>query len=226
MSTHSPPRDIIVRKLGLSDYFQTWQAMRSFTAERGAYSRDEIWLLQHPPIYTLGLNGKNKTRPALDNIPFVHGDRGGDITYHGPGQLVAYLLMDLRRRSLGVKALVAALEQAVIDLLNTFNLTGVRRKGAPGVYVENKKIAALGLRIRNGCSYHGLALNVSMDLTPFEYIAPCGYAGLEVTQLADLGVACDMETISAALSAQLLNNLGYNAASCKATGSIHESRSG
>jgi lipoyl(octanoyl) transferase len=217
MSTYSPPRDIIVRKLGLSDYFQTWQAMRSFTAERGTDSKDEIWLLQHPPVYTLGLNGKNKARPALSNIPFVHCDRGGDITYHGPGQLVAYLFIDLRRHGLGVKALVTALEQAVIDLLKTFNLTGMRRKGAPGVYIENKKIAALGLRIRNGFSYHGLALNVNMDLHPFEYIAPCGYPDLEVTQLADFGATCDMETIGAALSAQLLDNLGYNAAPSKAT---------
>jgi len=208
--------------------------MRDFTAERGIDSNDEIWLLQHPPVYTLGLNGKNKSRPAPTDIPFVHCDRGGDITYHGPGQLVAYLLMDLRRRRLSVKALVAALEQAVIDLLKAFNLTGVRRVGAPGVYVENKKIAALGLRIRNGCSYHGLALNVDMDLTPFEYIAPCGYDDLAVTQLADLGVACDMETIGAALRAQLLDNLGYNAASCRdpnqsthqSVSPGHESRSG
>jgi lipoyl(octanoyl) transferase len=226
MSTYSPPRDIIVRTLGLRDYFPAWQAMRNFSAERGTDSKDEIWLLQHPPVYTLGLNGKNTVRPAPTNIPFVHCDRGGDITYHGPGQLVAYLLMDLRRHGIGVKALVAALEQAVIDLLKALNMTAVRRVGAPGVYIENKKIAALGLRIRNGCSYHGLALNVDMDLTPFEYIAPCGYAGLAVTQLADFGVRSDMETIGAALVAQLRDNLGYNAASCRAPQSIHESRSG
>src|SRR5438093_1034148 len=134
MSTHSRPSDIVVRTLPLSDYFKTWRAMCDFTAGRGIDSNDEIWLLQHPPVYTLGLNGKNKSRPALTNIPFTHCDRGGDITYHGPGQLVAYLLMDLRRQRLGVKALVAALEQAVIDVLKAFNLTGARRVGAPGVY--------------------------------------------------------------------------------------------
>ncbi len=224
MSASPSSRQIVVRKLALSDYFPTWRAMQDFTAKRTAASLDEIWLLQHPPVYTLGLNGKTQAPAALNDIPFVHCDRGGDITYHGPGQLVAYLLMDLRRRGFGVKALVAALEQAVIDLLKTFNLTGSRRTGAPGVYIENKKIAALGLRIRNGCSYHGLALNVNMDLTPFSYIAPCGYAGLEVTQLADFGIRCDMETVSRALSAQLLDNLGYNSISCEVIGTINESR--
>lgn len=211
MPLAEPMNALAVRRLGTRDYVTTWRAMQTYTMQRSADSADELWLLQHPPVYTLGYNGKHPA-PA-GQIPLVHCDRGGDITYHGPGQLVAYVLIDLRRRNLWIKALVQRLEQAVIDLLADFAVAGARRPGAPGVYVDGKKIAALGLRVRNGCSYHGLALNVDMDLGPFAHIAPCGYRDLPVTQLADLldtQDACGGEAIGAALEAQLCRQLGYN----------------
>lgn len=202
---------LIVRRLGLRDYAATWTAMQAFTAARTPATPDEVWLLQHPPVYTLGRNGKHPPlSPAAAHIPFVQTDRGGDVTYHAPGQWVAYVLLDLRRRGLGAKTLVQALEQTVIDLLAAYNLTGTRRPGAPGVYVDGRKIAALGLRIRAQGSYHGLALNVDMDLAPFSWIDPCGYAGLEVTQLADLGIGGGLEPVGAALLAHLAQNLRYN----------------
>lgn len=162
--------------------------MRAFTAARTAATPDELWLLEHPPVYTLGQAGKPDHLLRDNGIPVVRTDRGGQVTYHGPGQVVAYVLLDLRRRGLTVKRLVWMLEQAVIDLLAAHRVAGERRAGAPGVYVGGAKVAALGLRVRGGCTYHGLALNVDMDLAPFRDINPCGYEGLEVTQLADLGV--------------------------------------
>ncbi|MBI3575137.1 MAG: lipoyl(octanoyl) transferase LipB [Gammaproteobacteria bacterium] len=201
---------IAVRWLGRVDYENTWRAMRDFTAARGATTPDEIWLLEHPPVYTMGLRGHARALTALNGIPVVRTDRGGDMTYHGPGQLVVYLLLDLARLGLGVKGLVGLLEQAVIDLLVEDGIVAQRRAGAPGVYVNDRKIAALGLRVRAGRSYHGLALNVDMDLGPFAQIDPCGIPGLGVTQLAELGVASDMESVRRRLLERLLKRLGYN----------------
>jgi lipoyl(octanoyl) transferase len=176
---------MIVKTLGRVDYEPAWRAMQAFTAARnGQTEEDELWLCEHPPVFTLGLAGKREHLLRDIGIPLVQTDRGGQITYHGPGQLVCYLLLDLKRRGLTVKTLVQRMEQAVIDLLAGYGVAAERRAGAPGVYVAGAKIAALGLKIRNGCSYHGLALNVAMDLTPFAAINPCGYPGLTVTQLA------------------------------------------
>jgi len=179
----------IVRRLGRVDYEPTWRAMQSFTTARGPDTPDELWLLEHPPVFTLGQAGKREHILTDLGIPVIAIDRGGQVTYHGPGQVVVYVLLDLRRRGYGVKELVRRLEQAVIDLLAGFGVVAERRAGAPGVYVNEAKIAALGLRIKNGCSYHGLVLNVAMDLTPFSAINPCGYEGLAVTQTSDLGIA-------------------------------------
>ena len=175
---------MIVKTLGCVDYEPAWRAMQAFTAARNGQTEDELWLCEHPPVFTLGLAGKREHLLRDIDIPLVQTDRGGQITYHGPGQLVCYLLLDLKRRGLTVKTLVQRMEQAVIDLLAGYGVAAERRAGAPGVYVAGAKIAALGLKIRNGCSYHGLALNVAMDLTPFAAINPCGYPGLTVTQLA------------------------------------------
>lgn len=174
----------------MSDYEKTWREMQSFTAARNADTPDELWHVEHSPVYTLGVAAKPEHLPRTDNgIPLVKTDRGGQITYHGPGQIVIYTLLDLRRRNLGVRALVRRLEQAVIELLADYRIEANGREDAPGVYVAGAKIAALGLRVRNGCCYHGLSLNVNMDLSPFATINPCGYPGLEVTQLRDLGVS-------------------------------------
>jgi len=198
----------IVRHLGLSPYLPTLASMQAFTAARGAHAQDEIWLLQHPPTYTYGVAGRAEHLPRADaGIALVKTDRGGQVTYHGPGQVVAYTLLDLRRLGITVKGLVQRLEQAVLDLLEGYGIRGERRCGAPGVYVRGAKIAALGLRIRNGCSYHGLSLNVDMDLAPFRAIDPCGYPGLEVTRLRDLGVAEPSEQAGERLVQQLLRNL-------------------
>lgn len=178
-----------VRTLGRADYLPTLQAMQAFTAARGGDTPDEIWLLEHPPVYTLGLAGRDEHLPRVANgIPVVRIDRGGQITYHGPGQVVVYLLLDMRRRGLAVRPLVRLMERAVIDHLADHGVAAAFRADAPGVYVDGAKIAALGLRIRRGCCYHGLALNVDMDLGPFRDIDPCGYPGLGVTQMRDLGI--------------------------------------
>jgi len=177
------PNELIVRQLGLRDYQSVWQEMQDFTDARSADTADEIWLLEHPPVFTLGLNGKSEHVLDAGDIPLVNCDRGGQVTYHGPGQIIVYLLLDLRRRELGVKSLVHKIEQAVIDVLQENGISGQRREGAPGIYVDDAKIAALGLRVRRGCCYHGLSLNVDMDLQPFSRINPCGYAGLASTQL-------------------------------------------
>jgi lipoyl(octanoyl) transferase len=169
--------------------------MQRFTAERGDTTPDELWLLEHPPVYTLGLAARREHLREPNEVPVVQVDRGGQVTYHGPGQAVIYTLLDLRRRHIGVRDLVRRLEGAVIDLLDRYGVMGVRREGAPGIYVDEAKIAALGLRVRNGCCYHGLALNVDMDLSPFRGIDPCGYAGLPVTQLRDLGVTLPVERV-------------------------------
>lgn len=194
----------VVKRLGVVDYAPALEAMRVFTAAREAATADEIWLLQHPPVFTLGQAGKAEhllQNPA--GIPLVHIDRGGQITYHGPGQLVAYLLIDLPRRALKVRELVLLMEQAIIDTLADYGIAAERKNGAPGVYVAGDKIAALGLRVRKGCSYHGLALNVNADLTPFGWINPCGYPGLRTVRMHDFGVADDV----AAVGERLLGHL-------------------
>ncbi len=197
-----------VRELGLADYEPTWRAMQEFTARRGADTPDEIWVLQHPPVYTLGIAGKAEHLPrAANGIPVVKIDRGGQITYHGPGQVVIYLLLDMRRRALTVRPLVRMMEQAVIDLLAEYGTAAQGRIAAPGVYVGNAKIAAQGLRISKGCCYHGLALNVNMDLSPFHAINPCGYPGLAVTQMRDLGITATPERVAARLTQHLLRVL-------------------
>jgi lipoyl(octanoyl) transferase len=198
----------LVKRLGRTEYESTWRAMQQFTAERAADTADEIWLTEHPPVYTLGIAGRQTHLPRVQNgIPVVRVDRGGQITYHGPGQLVAYLLLDMKRRALTVRGLVRVMERAVIDLLADHGIAARGSIEAPGVYVGKAKIAALGLRIRHGCCYHGLALNVDMDLAPFAAIDPCGYPGLAVTQLRDLGIGVDMEAAAAGLTRHLFNLL-------------------
>lgn len=199
---------LLVKRLGLVDYVETWEAMKAFTASRSPATADEIWLLEHTPVYTYGVAGRAEHLPTADyGIPVIKVDRGGQVTYHGPGQLVAYALVDLRRRGLSVRDLVRALEQAVLDLLSEFGIDGDRREAAPGVYVRGAKVAALGLRIRHGASYHGLSLNVDMDLAPFRAIDPCGYPGLEITQLRDLGIAEPVERIAELLASKLAQRL-------------------
>jgi len=188
-----------VKHLGRVDYEPTWRAMQAFTAGRGPDTPDEFWLVEHPPVFTLGQAGKREHVLADIGIPVVAIDRGGQVTYHGPGQVVIYVLLDLKRRGYGVKELVNRLEQAVIDLLAEFDVPGERLAGAPGIYVQGAKIAALGLRIKHGCSYHGLALNVAMDLSPFAAINPCGYAGMAVTQMRDLGIDLGPDEMGARL---------------------------
>lgn len=201
-------REIVVKRLGCVDYEKTWLEMQSFTAGRTARAADEIWLLQHPPVYTIGLAGRAAHLPrGATAIPVVHIDRGGQITYHGPGQVIAYVLMDMKRKGLGVRELVRRLEQAVIDLLGQYGIHSARRTAAPGVYVGDSKIAALGLRIKRACSYHGLALNVDMDLSPFHAIDPCGYPGLAVTQLRDLGVGESADRVADKLESHLVRLL-------------------
>lgn len=201
---------LLVRDLGLTEYTAAWEAMRRFTDRRTEATADEIWLLEHPPVFTLGLGGKEEHLLDPGAIPVVRCDRGGQVTYHGPGQLVVYVLADLRRMGWGVKRFVNALEQAVIDLCETWRILARRRSGAPGVYLDGAKVAAVGLRVRRGCTFHGLALNVNMDLKPFLKINPCGYAALRVTQLYDQGVAETMSVVKELLVASLLDNLGYD----------------
>jgi lipoyl(octanoyl) transferase len=198
---------IRIKRLGRVEYQPTWQAMQDFTASRGKDTPDELWLLEHPPVFTLGMAGKREHLLADIGIPVVAIDRGGQITYHGPGQVVLYLLIDLKRRGYGIKELVRRMEQAIIDLLAKYAIQAERQAGAPGVYVAGAKIAALGLRVRNGCTYHGLSLNVAMDLTPFKAINPCGYAGMPVTQITDLGALDTQQHIGEALLAGFIDQL-------------------
>lgn len=198
---------LLIRPLGLKDYEDTWRAMRDFTETRGANTPDELWLLEHPPVYTLGMNGDPAHLLRTSPIPVVKTDRGGQITYHGPGQLVAYLLADLKRNHLGVRSLVSLMENAAIGLLAQYGLKAMARPDAPGVYVEGRKIASVGLRVRRGCSYHGLSLNVDLDLAPFSAINPCGYAGLEVTSLAGLGIGARVADVMAPLAGEIIRRL-------------------
>jgi lipoyl(octanoyl) transferase len=200
----------VVRDLGLAPYRPTVEAMQRFTEARDADTSDEIWFLQHPPVFTLGLAGRREHLLAPGDIPVEQTDRGGQVTYHGPGQLVVYPLIDLRRAGLGVRDIVTALERGVIDFLAAMDINAVARADAPGVYVNGAKLASVGIRIRRGCSYHGLALNVDMDLAPFSRINPCGYAGLAMTQLKDLGLRCDVRQTFSGLLPHLLKHLGEN----------------
>lgn len=197
----------IVKFLGRVDYATTYQAMQDFTASRSAETPDELWVVEHAPLYTLGQAGKPEHILYDVGIPVVRIDRGGQVTYHGPGQVVIYLLLDLPRLKIKVRELVSAIEQAVIDLLAGHGVVAERRAGAPGVYVGDAKVAALGLRIRNGCSYHGVSLNVDMDLHPFTAINPCGYAGLKVVQTRDLNIPLTMTEAGEQLSQHLLQQL-------------------
>ncbi|HQO29090.1 MAG TPA: lipoyl(octanoyl) transferase LipB [Accumulibacter sp.] len=196
-----------VRQFGRTDYRQTWQAMIDFTAQRTAETADELWRCEHHPVFTLGQAGRPEHLLTDLGIPLVHSDRGGQITYHAPGQAVIYLLLDLNRRRLKIRELVTRIEQAVIDLLFKEGLIAERRDGAPGVYVGPAKVAALGLRVRQGRCYHGVSLNVDMDLAPFAAINPCGYAGLPVTQTRQFGIPLTPEQASAALAAHLTEQL-------------------
>jgi lipoyl(octanoyl) transferase len=179
---------LVIRNLGLQDYETTWQDMQRFTQARNADTADELWIVEHFPVYTLGLNGKREHLLNTGNIPVIDSDRGGQVTYHGPGQLVIYTLLDIKRLNLGVRQLVTILEQAMISTLAQHGITAVSRVEAPGVYVNDKKIGSIGLRIKKNCSYHGLSLNNDMNLRPFDHINTCGYSGLKVTQMSDLGV--------------------------------------
>lgn len=199
-----------VRELGLVEYQTAWQAMQRFTNERLPVTADEIWLLQHPPVFTQGQAGKAEHLLLPGDIPVIQADRGGQVTYHGPGQLVCYLMLDVRRLGFGVRELVSRIEQSLIDVLASYDVQAVAKPDAPGVYVNGAKIASLGLRIRNGRSFHGLALNVDMDLEPFQRINPCGYAGLSMTQMADVVPRpIALSEVSARLREQLAKHLGY-----------------
>ncbi|MFT5426644.1 MAG: lipoyl(octanoyl) transferase [Gammaproteobacteria bacterium] len=202
--------ELIIRKRGFCDYGETYTAMSQFTDSRDLTTTDEIWCLQHSPVYTLGLNGHRKHIINSGEIPVIETDRGGQVTYHGPGQLMVYLLVDIKRKSISVKDYVHRLEQSVIDMLEVYDVLGHRRESAPGVYVDNKKISALGIRVRKGCSYHGLSLNIDMDLTPYSGIHPCGYSDLEVTQMCEVGIDENLLQITNTLIPCLLRQMQYS----------------
>lgn len=198
---------LIHRKPGVLDYLSTYARMQDFTRHRDSACADEVWSLQHLPVYTLGMAARPEHVLEPGTIPVLQTDRGGQVTYHGPGQLVTYLLIDLRRIKTGIREYVRLLEQGLIDYLHTLGLQGERKPSAPGVYIEGRKIAALGVRVKRGCCYHGIALNVDMDLKPFSGINPCGYAGLEVTQLRDYGINMKVEEVMDPLCGHLLQNI-------------------
>jgi len=199
----------VIKWLGRVEYEPTWQAMQRFTDERTPETPDEIWFLEHPPVFTLGMNANRAHVLAPGDIPVVQIDRGGQVTYHGPGQLVIYPLLDIRRANIGVRDLVTALERSVVDYVATHGIAAECRRNAPGVYVQDRKLASVGIRIRRGASYHGMALNVNLDTEPFSRINPCGYAGLEVTRLSDLTQAGSVEEVARGLQPFLLRSLGF-----------------
>ena len=198
---------IVVHHLGTVSYNETWKKMQDFTNSRNHETADELWFLQHPPVYTMGKNAKPEHLLAPDNIPVVNADRGGQVTYHGPGQLVVYTLLDLKRLKIGVRELVTLIEKTLVELLNGYDIDASAKPEAPGVYVNNAKIAALGLRIRRGCSFHGLALNVDMDLEPFGRINPCGYEGLEITQLKNFIADIEIDEVANNLQRRLMSSI-------------------
>ena len=206
----APEPQVIVRDLGRLEYEPTWRAMQTFTDQRNDATTDEIWLLEHPPVFTQGQAGKAEHLLAPGSIPVIQVDRGGQVTYHGPGQLVAYLLVDIRRLNIGARDLVSRIENALVDTLATLDIPAAPRSDAPGVYTGGRKIASLGLRIRKGCSFHGLALNIDMDLSPFQLINPCGYAGMEMAQIRDFVASPDSGKIRQQLLTELIAKLGYN----------------
>jgi len=203
------PKPLIIRQLGRRDYLPTWQAMREFTDSRTDQTPSELWIVEHPPVFTQGQAGKAEHLLGPGDIPVVQTDRGGQVTYHGPGQLVIYVLISLREAGIGIRRLVTAMEQSIIGLLREHGVDAEARKDAPGVYVDGRKIASLGLRVRRGCTYHGLALNVSNDLEPFLRINPCGYAGLEVTSTTRLGITDEQAVLADELAHRLASALGY-----------------
>ncbi|MBL4288252.1 lipoyl(octanoyl) transferase LipB [Vibrio fluvialis] len=200
---------LVVRRLGRQDYHPVWQAMHDFTDQRDDSTRDEVWLVEHNPVFTQGQAGKAEHLLNTGDIPVVQSDRGGQVTYHGPGQIVAYFLINLRRKKLGVRELVTDIENLVINTLKAYNIDSAARPDAPGVYVDGKKICSLGLRIRKGCSFHGLALNVNMDLSPFLRINPCGYEGMEMVQVSNLGGPTHIEDVEQQLIKELVSLFGY-----------------
>ncbi|EGQ7963049.1 lipoyl(octanoyl) transferase LipB [Vibrio vulnificus] len=200
---------LVVKRLGRRDYLPVWQAMHEFTDTRNEETPDEVWLVEHNPVFTQGQAGKAEHLLNTGDIPVVQSDRGGQVTYHGPGQLVAYFLINLRRKKLGVRDLVTTIENLVINTLKAYNIDSAARPDAPGVYVDGRKICSLGLRIRKGCSFHGLALNVNMDLSPFLRINPCGYQGMEMVQVSELGGPADIALVEQQLVKELVNLLGY-----------------
>ncbi|MEZ8102401.1 lipoyl(octanoyl) transferase LipB [Vibrio bivalvicida] len=200
---------LVVKHLGRQDYEPIWQAMHDFTDNRTEDTADEVWLVEHNPVFTQGQAGKGEHLLNTGDIPVVQSDRGGQVTYHGPGQLVAYFLINLRRKKIGVRDLVTHIENLVINTLKAYNIDSAARPDAPGVYVDGKKICSLGLRIRKGCSFHGLALNVNMDLTPFHRINPCGYAGMEMVQVSQLGGPEDITQVETKLVEELVALLNY-----------------
>ncbi|MDH3588547.1 MAG: lipoyl(octanoyl) transferase LipB [Gammaproteobacteria bacterium] len=205
------PEYPLLRDLGLQDYEPVWRQMQHFNRTRDDQTRDEIWFLQHRPVFTLGMSASADHVLMPGDIPVIDIDRGGQVTYHGPGQLVVYPLLNLKRLQLGVRALVTALEQSIVDTLAKYDIVAVPRADAPGVYVSGAKIASIGLRVRRDCSYHGLAFNIDMDLDPFKRINPCGFEGLEITQIAALGGPAKITVVRDDLARQLLEKLGYNA---------------
>ena len=207
MSLGSP----LIKWLGRVEYEPTWRAMQAFTDERNSNTPDEIWFLEHPPVFTLGMSGKREHLLTPGDIPIVQIDRGGQVTYHGPGQLVVYPLIDLRRAGFGIRDFVTALERAVIDYAGEFGVLAEGRRNAPGVYVQGRKLASVGIRVRRGAAYHGLALNVNLDLEPFRRINPCGYAGLEMTQLCALGGPLSVQAAASGLQPHLVTALSPGA---------------
>jgi lipoyl(octanoyl) transferase len=205
-----PRAPFLVKHLGLADYEPTWRAMQTHNRARTRETQDEIWIVEHPPVFTLGLAGKPEHVLTPGDIPVIKIDRGGQVTYHGPGQLVVYLLLDIKRLGFGVKELVRRIEQSLIDLLAQYGIESYRRAGMPGVYVrDDAKIAAIGLRVANHATFHGLSLNIDMDLEPFARINPCGYEGLAVTQMRAFGVTDTMNTIATKLVVQLEKNFDH-----------------
>ena len=207
-----PDKTLIIRQLGQREYLPTWQAMRDFTDHRDESTQSELWVVEHPPVFTQGQAGKAEHLLGTGDIPVVQTDRGGQVTYHGPGQLVIYLMISLREAGVGIRGLVSIMENAIIELLAGHGIQAEARADAPGVYVDGRKIASLGLRVRRGCTYHGLALNVSNELEPFQRINPCGHAGLEITSTRLLGIVDKQAVLAAELVRLLCRQLGYRAA--------------